>query len=253
MTKKKTIAIWCIIGLLCVLGIGAFTFSAIRFSAYVIFGIVFVLLSFHFLHFLSKKRPHFAKVLRRILTVGLCVLLVVAAITEGFILHTSKGSQATESDYLIVLGAGVNGTVPSLSLRERLDAAYDYLTQHPNTICVVSGGQGNGEDITEAVCMYDYLTRRGISRERILLEDKATSTQENLLFSKAVIAADAGAPPKRVAILSAEYHLFRAKLMAQDQGLEPILIPAKTSWLSLRINYYLREIAGVWFYLIFGG
>lgn len=253
MRKKTSIVIWCIIGLLCILGIGAFTFSAIRFSSYVIFGIAFVVLCFQILHRLSRKKPHLAKILQRILTAGVCVLCLAAAITEGFILHASHGSKETDSDYLIVLGAGVNGTAPSLSLQERLDAAYDYLVHHPDTICVVSGGQGNGEDITEAACMYNYLTLRGISPERILMEDKSTSTHENLLFSTAVITTDAGTMPENVAILSAEYHLFRAKLIARDQGLNPILVPARTSWLSLRINYFLREIAGVWYFLIFGG
>lgn len=253
MTKRKSILAWSCILLLCILGICAFTFSAIRFSAYVIFGIVFVLLCFRILHLLSKKKPRLAKTLRRILTAGLCLLFVAAAITEGFILHASKGSKETQCDYLIVLGAGVNGTTPSLSLQERLNTAYDYLLTHPDTICVVSGGQGPGEDITEAACMYNYLTLRGISPERILTEDKSTSTRENLLFSKAIIDGDAGESPTRVAILSAEYHLFRAKLMARDQGLEPILIPARTSWLSLRVNYFLREIAGVWYFFVFGG
>ena len=253
MTKRKAIVTWCAIGSLCVLGIGLFTFSAIRFSSYVIFGIVLALLCFRLLRLLSKKHPRLAKLLRNVLTVGLCLLLMAAAITEGFILQASKGSAETESDYLIVLGAGVNGTTPSLSLQERLDAAYDYLLAHPHTICVVSGGQGNGEDITEAACMYNDLTRRGISPERILLEDRSTSTRENLLFSQAIIDADPTVSPARVAILSAEYHLFRANLMAHDLGLDPILVPARTSWLSLRVNYFLREIAGVWYYLIFGG
>lgn len=251
-TQKRSIA-WLVIGFLCLLGCVVFLFSAIRFSAYVIFGIAFLVLCYQLLTLLSNQKPRLAKVLRRLLTLLLCLLLLAAAVTEGLIIQASKGSAENDCGYLMVLGAGVNGTVPSLSLRERLDAAYDYLTAHPDTICVVSGGQGSGEDITEAACMYNYLTGRGISPERILMEDKATSTQENLVFSKKVIAEHAGEAPSRVAILSAEYHLYRASLMAKKQGLQPVLVPARTDWISLRVNYFLREIAGVWYFIIFGG
>lgn len=253
MKTKKHPVFWLSIVLLCLLGCIAYIFSAIRFSSYVIFGIVLVILCYRLLSLLSCKKPRLAIVLRRVLTVLLCVLLLAAIITESIIINASHGSKENGSDYLIVLGAGVNGTVPSLSLRERLDAAYDYLIAHPDTICVVSGGQGPGEDITEAACMYDYLTGRGIAPERILQEDRATSTLENLAFSKDVIAQYTGEAPQRVAIVSAEYHLYRASLMAKGQGLLPVLVPARTSWLSLRINYFLREIAGVWYYLLFGG
>jgi len=155
-------------------------------------------------------------------------------------------------DAVIVLGAGVTGTVPSLTLRVRLDAAYVYLQAHPNTLCIVSGGQGPGEEITEAACMADWLVKKGISPERILSEDQATSTRENLAFSLDLITKQTGTRPETVGIVSSEYHLYRTGLIAQDQNVQSILIPARTSWLSLRINYYLREIVGVWYYLIFG-
>lgn len=253
MIKRKIAPAWWWFGVLCLLGLCLFSFSAIRFSAYVVFGIAFLVLCYRLLTLMARKKPRLARCLRCILTVCLCILLLAAVLTEGVILRASKGSAEDDCDYLIVLGAGVNGTVPSLSLQERLDTAYDYLIEHPDTICVVSGGQGSGEDITEAACMYNYLTSKGIGPERILLEDKATSTQENLVFSKDVIAEHAGKVPDTVAILSAEYHLYRASLMAKELGLNPILIPARTSWVSLRVNYFLREIAGVWYFFVFGG
>ena len=80
---------------------------------------------------------------------------------------------------MIVLGAGVNGTEPSLSLRTRLDAALDYLTANPDIPAVLTGGRGYGETITEAQCMYDYLTERGVEPERLILEDAASNTAEN--------------------------------------------------------------------------
>jgi uncharacterized SAM-binding protein YcdF (DUF218 family) len=128
--------------------------------------------------------------------------------------------------------------------------AYDYLQAHPDTVCIVSGGQGSGEDITEAECMYRYLSKKGIQPERIIQEDKATSTQENLIYSLELIGPEKA---RSVGILSSEYHLCRARQMAQKLDLNPIMVPAKTTRLSLRVNYFLREIAALWYYMIFGG
>jgi uncharacterized SAM-binding protein YcdF (DUF218 family) len=100
--------------------------------------------------------------------------------------------------------------------------------------------------------MADWLIKKGIAPERIVLEEQATSTQENLAFSLELIAQHTGTRPEAVGIISSEYHLYRTGLMAKGQNVVPILIPARTSRLSLRLNYYLREIVAVWFYLIFG-
>lgn len=187
---------------------------------------------------------------------ALCLgtLAVAMGITCGLIVHSSFGSPAPQADYLIVLGAGVNGTAPSPSLQERIDAAADYLNDHPHAIAVVSGGQGGGEDISEALCMYQTLTSMGIPAQRIWMEDRATSTLENLQFSLALIQEKTGAAPDRVAIVSSEYHLHRAALLARRLELTDCeLVPAKTASVSLRINYCLREIFAVWYYTLLGG
>ena len=249
--KKRKLPGWIIaIILLCVLALGVMSIPGYRFSAGVLLGIALIVLCYKVLDFLEKKHPKTALWLRRCMTAALCLLLLVSAITGIFIIHTGSGSADDHCDYLIVLGAGVNGTVPSLSLRERLDAAFDYLQGHPDTVAVLSGGQGSGEDITEAECMHRYLSTKGIDPQRLMKEDRATSTQENLAYSMALIPAGQNT---RIGILSSEYHLLRARLMAQDQGLEPVLVSAKTTWLSLRINYYMREVAGVWYYILLGG
>ena len=152
-----------------------------------------------------------------------------------------------------IQNAKVNGTSPSLSLNDRIRAAYTYLSENPDTIAILSGGQGADEGISEAQCMFEQLTARGIDPERLWLEDKATSTWENLNFSLALIEEKTGVRPSTIGLLSSEYHLFRASLFAADCGVEAIGIPAATSWFSIRVNYFLREVAGVWHYLILGG
>ena len=250
MQKCKIPVLWPIAACLCLLGLGCFSVPGYRFSGCVCWFIACVMVCYRLLRQLNKKNPHLAKSLRRIMTACLCLLLLVYVVTGTLIVKTGFGKPDVSCDYLIVLGAGVNGTVPSLSLKERLDAAFTYLQQHPETVCILSGGQGNGENITEAECMYRYLTAAGIPENQLIQEDQATSTQENLQFSLALMERT---EHTKIGILSSEYHLFRAKLMAQDQGFDPILIPAKTTWLTLRLNYYMREVAGVWYYLILGG
>jgi uncharacterized SAM-binding protein YcdF (DUF218 family) len=83
------------------------------------------------------------------------------------------------------------------------------------------------------------------------MEDKSTSTRENLRFSLALIESRTGERPKTIGLVSSVYHLFRAGLFAADENVKALGIPAETTWISLRINYFLREIAGVWAYLTF--
>lgn len=248
---KRKISFYAVaIILLCLLGMLIGLFPGYRFSAGICFGIALLIGLFRLLTLLGKTHPKLSKLLRQILAVGLSLAILAAAITGAAIMGASYGRTEQECGRLIVLGAGVNGTVPSLSLRERLDAAYDYLQEHPNTVCIVSGGQGSGEDITEAECMYRYLTAKGIDPQRIIQENQAASTQENLTYSMDLIGWEYASS---VGILSSEYHLYRAGLMARKLGLDPVMIPAETTYFSLRTNYFLREIAAVWYYMIFGG
>ena len=221
-----------------------------EFSAFICFGIATVILCYYGIGQVKKKKPTVGKTLFALLTFMISIGLVAATVTGFYIAKAAAGSADTDCEYIIVLGAGVNGTVPSLSLKERLDATYDYLVQHPDVICIVSGGQGEGEDISEAACMFNNLTGRGIPAERIWQEDKAVNTQENLSNSLAIIEEHDGKRPAKVGIVTSEYHLYRANLFAENLGLETVGIPAKTTWITLRINYFLREIIAVWYYSI---
>lgn len=238
---------------LVLLGAFARTTPGHQFSSFVFWGCALVVLAYRLLGWLKAKKPKLGKVLLWILSVCLCIGLVLASVTGVFIGVAGKGDADVPCDYVIVLGAGVNGTVPSLILSERINRAYTYLEANPGVICIVSGGQGPGEDITEAKCMYDRLVSKGIAPERIWQEDKSTSTRENLRFSMALIEERTGSRPTQAAIISNEFHLFRAGLFAKEQDLEMIGVPAKTTWFSLRANYFLREIVAVWYYLILGG
>ena len=223
------------------------------FSALVCLSIVGIIFVYKALRLLGSKYPQDARTLKRIFTILLCIGLLVVGITEAIIIKASFGDPRQHCDYMVVLGAGVRGDVPSLSLRNRIDAAYDYLTEHPDVTAILSGGQGEGENITEAQCMFDHLTAMGIDESRLWMEDQATSTWENLNFSLDMIEERTGQRPEKLGVLSSEYHLFRASLFADACGVEFLGVPAKTTKLSLRVNYFMREVAGVWHYLLLGG
>lgn len=241
------IPLFWLLGLLIYFGAPGYTFSA-----YIAFGCGAVMVCYFALLLLQNKKPRIAKALRMILSVLLLAGFVCALIAGILIASAMGGDTKTYCDYIIVLGAGVDGTTPSLSLRERLDAAYEYLIAHPEAICVVSGSQGYNEDISEAECMYRELVSRGIDASRIWKEDKAENTRQNIAYSLALIEDRTGTRPDTAGIVSSDYHLYRAGLFAKEQNLTPVGIPAHTSWLSLRLNYFLREIAAVW-YVFLGG
>ena len=254
MKENTRITLWPLA--LCLLLPGAgiyFLLPAFSFTGLVLVGFGGLVICYELLALLSLWEMAFAKLLRTILTICVCLGLLAAAITGTVIGHASLGSPETACDYIVVLGCGVNGTEPSLSLQNRIDGAYAYLTAHPNAVCVVSGGQGPGEDMTEAACMKRELVEMGIDPDRIWEEGQSTSTKENLEFSLAVIEEKAGYRPAVIGIVSSEYHLYRAGLMAGDLGVSSVGIPGKTTWFTLWANYHMREIVAVWAYLILGG
>lgn len=204
------------------------------------------------LRLLGGKNSKLAKVLRGIVNGGMILLVIVFAITEGVLINGSKGDVSTKADYLIVLGAGVSGSEPSVSLTERLKAALTYLEEHPDTVCIVSGCQGDGEDITEAECMRRWLADKGITPERIVKEEQARNTYENMAYSFEIIASRGDGGTARIAVLTSEYHLYRAKLIARNMGTEVSGVAAKTANPFLRANYTMREALALWKYLIFG-
>lgn len=190
--------------------------------------------------------------LRVAVTVLLVIGMAVFIIIEIPIVREARTDAPDDCEYVIVLGAGLKGDVPTLSLRNRLDAALEWLEAHPDCVAVVSGGQGPGENMPEGEAMGIWLEARGIEPERIIVEDKSTSTMENLENSFALIREAGGEPDGNCAIITSEYHLCRAKLMARSLGVEAWGVAAHTSWPSLMLNYFIREAFAVTYYRIFG-
>ena len=227
----------------------------LRFSALLCLCATAVLFIFYLLeHF--ARRGHRAA--------AWCELALIAALLLGFSLFTVletmvvRGSFADESDApvsaVIVLGAGVNGETPSLTLRTRTDAAAAYLEEHPDVPVVLSGGQGPGEAITEAECMRRALVRRGVDESRLYPEERSTSTQENLRYSRAILEELGVDPAQRVAIVTSDFHLCRARLMwGGDTAAVPAHLPSALYFQCLTVNYFIREAFGLAAYFVYGG
>lgn len=229
-----------------------FMIRGYSFTALVCLGIIGVILFYTLMPLVGRVFPQFARVTTIVFTVLLLCGLALFSFTEYHIIQASFGTPEAEAEYLVVLGAKVRDDGPSVSLWDRINAAADYLKAHEDTIAIVSGGQGEDEPITEAQCMHDELVKLGIDESRIWMEDKATSTDENMRFTLDLIEEKTGTRPEKLAILSSEYHLYRSSLMAKKLGIEFVGVPAKTSRLSQLVNHAMREVAGVWHFYIFG-
>lgn len=153
-------------------------------------------------------------------------------------------------DVVIVLGCRVRGETPSSLLRSRCYNAAEVLKDHPEAVCIVAGGQGEGEDITEAEAMRRLLTEYGIAEERIYKEDKSTSTAENFAFSLDIMEREGLSG--NVAVVTSDYHQFRASLYAKRAGLgETGHYSGSTSTLYF-MNSWLREWAALAATYVFG-
>ena len=245
------------LGVCAFLGLAAvylkFCIPGYSFSALVCLCLIALILFYTFMPLVGLKFPGFARWTVRIFSVILALGLLVVGVTEALVIRASFGDPDKSCQYMVVLGAKVRADGPSVSLWDRIYGAQAYLLEHPEVIAVVSGGQGADEPMTEAQCMYDALVALGISPDRIWVEDKAESTWENLNFSLDLIEEKTGTRPTEIGVLSSEYHLFRASLFAKACDVGFIGIPAKTSRTSQLINHCMREVAGVWHYILLGG
>ena len=168
---------------------------------------------------INKKK--IGKIALKIISFVLFICIIIGGTTFHNVLSRSFKSEE-KSDVAIVLGCVVNGDKPGIFLKGRINAAYKYLNENPNAIAVLSGGQGNGENISEAKCMFNCLTEMGIDKNRLLIEDKSTSTRENFKYSKEIIEKN-GIKSKKITIITNDFHECRASEFAKQNGYAAVL------------------------------
>ena len=189
---------------------------------------------------LKADKNKFFKFLKKICKLGYCLFFFSFIIVEGIILKDIlvNRNNSPKVKYLIVLGAGLKGDIPSEVLKYRLNKAVKYFKENPDTIFIVSGGQGKDELISEAEAMEIYLSERGIPIKNIIKEDKSTSTYENLKFSDKIIKEKEITGD--IAVMSNSFHMYRVKMISKKLNFPLKTVYAETPAIVFP-NYMLRE------------
>lgn len=231
-----------VLGLCCILycvGVSIVGFGTYFFLVWGVLGVLSLLVG----TFLSNRERvrRVPKWLRIVISALFLMGVILFCTVEGLILSQYNAEPQPGADYVIILGAQWKPEGPSEVLRRRLDKAVEYLRENPDTDVIVSGGQGSNEPISEAAGMLQYLMNAGISNERILMEDKSTSTQENLAFSGRLLDKE----NDRVVIVTNNFHVFRALRLAEKQGYRHAEGLAASAVAGLVPNNMLREFLGI--------
>ena len=176
-----------------------------------------------------------------------CILLG----TVIFGIKAARHTPAYDKDYMLILGCQIreDGTLTPL-LRSRADRALEFArTQKEKTgkelVFVPSGGQGPDEVMAEADAIKAYLLSVGVPEDRVLAENTSVNTEENIRNSMRLIREHSGQKDPKVAFSTTNYHVFRAGLIAHEQGesLEGIGSPTKRYfWLNAFIREFIATL-----------
>jgi len=206
--------------------------------------------------FLLRKRDGILGRIMTVITWGFVaiagIFLLLFLFVEGIILYHQNGDDPIPDHVqtVIVLGCQVEGETPSRMLEFRLEAALAFLQERPGSIAVLCGGQGDGEDISEAECMSRWLIARGITPDRLILESTSVNTRENIRNAAALLSAD-NETERQVALATTGFHLYRGKHLCETFGMTAYGVSGEMpDSLPVVVNSYLREFAGVFFMYI---
>ena len=187
-----------------------------------------------------KQKPLWLKVLLGLVLAG----TVTFGALFGAVLCGSHDHIRGDPQVMVILGCQVKPWGPSVLLQDRLDKALDYLEDHPDLIIVVSGGQGPDEPVSEARCMYDYLTEHGVDGAQILMEDQSHNTVENLHYTMDLLAEAGYDTTADMVVVSNGFHLTRVRMLwsrvcGGDYNLSTLAAPS--SHVPSRLKMYIRE------------
>ncbi|MEG2786486.1 MAG: YdcF family protein [Romboutsia sp.] len=215
---------------------------------FIIIGIVLII--YHFIKNKIHLEKKYIKIFNFIMVIAISVFLLV----ESILIFFPKTNIKDECDYLVILGASVKNTTPSLTLRGRLDKAIEYIRKSKDDCyIVVSGGQGSDENISEAEAMEKYLVEHKVPKNKIIIENKSTSTYENLKYSKKKIEQHSNKSVKdlRVKVVTTDFHSFRSYILAKKNGYSSINFYSNKSINQFIPVYYAREFFATFKTLIF--
>lgn len=249
--KKRNVLqsiLWCAAALLALFAAALRAVSGMRFSSALCAAACTGVAIYALLRALSARQM-WAKWCKRLLLMLFCLGFAFFLYLEARVVSGARGdSDGTEVSCVLILGAGVDGTRPSLTLARRLDAALAYLADKPGVPVIVSGCQGVGEEISEAECMARYLTARGVDESRIWKEEQASSTRTNFLYSLAMMEECGVNRDIPFAVVTSDYHIARSRYIAARAGIGPdgtVMVPSELPrsayYALLTANFYVRE------------
>lgn len=202
----------------------------------------------------QKKDQPFPRFVYRTGKFLFCLWLATFIAAEGFIVSGSFSDAIPKNtDYLLVLGAGLRGKNPSTILKGRILSAEKILNSNPNTKAVLCGGQGSDEVVSEASVMYRVMTQDGIDPDRLLVEDESRNTLQNVQNAIKRMDADANGKDYKTAFATSNFHLSRARYIMEHYGLDPIGIGSHTRFFHIEALCYIREYFGWGKLLLTGG
>ncbi len=177
------------------------------------------------------------KIVRKIIFVLSLIFIIIFLFSASKVISGFKNNDSQKLDYLLVLGSHVTKDGPALATAYRLDTAYEYLKNNPSTICIITGGMGNNEHDTEAKVMGDYILNKGLDSNRLILEEDASTTYENFLFSSKLMDIE----NDNIGIVTNNFHIYRSLQIAKKQGYKNVYgLPAYSLPINLLSNC-LRE------------
>ena len=248
MKKRRNTTI--VVAIIAVLICGAFfVLERLRISHMHVFLLLAFILSVLVLTYMvlwtlaaDEKYSRLIRILRRSYFAFVIVGFLCFLILLGLVLSGARTDEDRQVDAVIVLGAGLINDKPSLILAARLDATLAYLQTQEDIPVIVTGGLGQGRSITEGEAMARYLIARGLDETRIWKEEAATNTHENIKFTiETIVENGMDAENIKVAIISNDFHLYRARLIAKKAGLNAVGVAAETPGFHRKVIYYFRE------------
>ena len=249
-TDKIFSRIYCIFGIFTLICFGSYLLKLIiapegAFPLFVTLSVMLgVILPFLFRKFLRAGLGKIYLFMKIFMASAMVFYGVTFAILVGYI-HLSPSVQpsvqadGTENVY-VVFGAKVKADGPAKTLASRLEVAIDAMRKDSGAVCIVSGGQGSDEPFTEASSMRDYMVERGISPDRIFLEEKASNTKENILYSVDLIEQQ-GLADRQIICISSETHIPRIRLMCSRLDVDAQYIKAETPMKVFLFTTWVRE------------
>lgn len=214
-------------------------------SGTALFAVLILITAFHE-RFFSGVKNLWGSVFGKIIITAVCaviVFIILLALFLSFLMVKAQLNEPEGNTTVIVLGCKVKGENPSRMLKYRLDKAYEYLSDNKDAVCIVSGGQGDDEIMSEAECMFDYLVNKGIDKDRIIKEDKSRNTQENIELSKKII--EEYALSQNISIVTDGFHQYRASYIAKNCGFENVYALCSHTKALYLPSYWIREWAAI--------